>query len=132
VSAANVETLRRLYERWGRGDFSGTEIYDKHIVLVLRHGFPESGAHYGRDAISTYMREDFLKDFTDARIAGEEFIDAGDSVIVKVDQQAIGPRSGAPVRMTYFQVWTFRGDTVVRLESIMERGDALAAVGLPE
>jgi ketosteroid isomerase-like protein len=132
MSTDHVETLRRLYERWARGDFGGTEIYDEHVVLVLRHDFPEAGAHHGRDGISAYMRNDFLKDFAGATISGEEFIDAGDSVIVRVDQQATGPRSGVPVRMSYFQVWTFRGNLVVRLESIMERSDALEAVGLSE
>ncbi len=132
MPADHVETLRRLYERWEIGDFGGTEIYDEHVVLVLRHDFPEAGAHHGRDGISAYMRNDFLKDFVEATIAGVEFIDAGDSVVVRVDQQATGPRSGVPVRMSYFQVWTFRGDSVIRLESIMSRSDALAAVGLSE
>jgi ketosteroid isomerase-like protein len=133
VSEANVETLRRIFERWGEGDFSaGFELYDPHVVLVLRPEFPESGPHYGRDAIRSYMREDFLRDFAEPTISGEEFIDAGDSVIVQVDQRATGPRSGAPVSMRYYQVWTFRGGSVIRIESIMERDDALEAAGLSE
>jgi ketosteroid isomerase-like protein len=133
MSQANVETLQRIYEGWGRGDFRvGVELYDPHIVLVLRSEFPEAGAHYGRDAIGEYMRGDFLRDFAGATISGEEFLDAGDTVVVGVDQRATGPRSGAPVRMCYFQVWTFRGGSVIRIESIMERADALAAAGLSQ
>lgn len=133
MSAANVETLRRVYESWARGDFAaGFELYDEHVVLVLRSDFPEAGPHYGRDAIRSYMRDDFLKDFAGATISGEEFLDAGDSVLVRVDQQATGPRSGAPVRMRYFQLWTFRGGSVIRIESIMERADALRAAGLTD
>ena len=128
-----METLRRIYERWGDGDFSaGFELYDPFVVLVLRPEFPESGPHYGRDAIRTYMREDFLRDFAGATISGQEFLDAGDSVVVRVDQRATGPRSGAPVRMSYYQVWTFRAGSVIRIESIMERRDALEAAGLSE
>jgi ketosteroid isomerase-like protein len=131
VSGANVETLRRIYGSWGKGDFAtGVELYDEHIVLVLRPEFPEAGPHYGRDAIRDYMRDDFLRDFAGATISGEEFLDAGDSVVVRVEQRASGPRSGVPVRMSYFQVWTFRGGSVIRIESIMERRDALAAAGL--
>lgn len=131
MSAAEVEALQRIYARWGQGDFrAGVELFDPHVVLVLRADFPEAGAHYGLDAIRDYMRNDFLRDFTDATISGEEFIDAGDSVVVRVLQSAHGPRSGAAVQMSYFQVWTFRGGAVVRIESIMERADALAAVGL--
>ena len=126
-----MNTVRRIYDRWGRGDFSaGVELYDPHVVLVLRPEFPESGAHYGREGIERYMRDDFLQDFAQATISGEEFLDAGDSVVVYVDQRATGPRSGAPVRMRYYQVWTFRGASVIRIESIMERADALEAAGL--
>ena len=133
VSRANVETLRRIYKRWGEGDFSaGFELYDPYVVLVLRREFPESGPHYGRDGVRNYMREDFLRDFAGATITGQEFLDAGDSVVVRVDQRATGPSSGAPVRMRYYQVWTFRGGSVIRIESIMERRDALKAAGLPE
>lgn len=78
------------------------------------------------------MREDFLRDFPDATIAGEEFLDAGDTVVVGVTQRATGPKSGAPVHMRYYQLWTFRGGSVIRIESIMERPAALQAAGLVE
>jgi ketosteroid isomerase-like protein len=131
VSETNLEAVRRIYESWGRGDFTvGSELYDPHVVLVLRPEFPESGPHYGREAIGKYMREDFLQDFAHATISGEEFLEAGDTVLVGVHQEATGPRSGAPVDMHYFQLWTFRGGSVIRIESVMEREDALATAGL--
>jgi ketosteroid isomerase-like protein len=131
MSQKNVETVRGIYERWGRGDFrAGAELYDPYILLVLRPEFPEAGTYCGPEEIRRYMREDFLADFEAARIVGEEFLDAGDSVVVRVNQQATGPGSGAPVDMRYYQVWTFRGDSVVRIESIRTRADALAAAGL--
>jgi ketosteroid isomerase-like protein len=76
------------------------------------------------------MRDDFLADFESAAIAGEQFLDAGDSVVVRVNQRATGPESRAPVEMRYHQIWTFRGRSVIRIESVMERTDALEAVGL--
>jgi ketosteroid isomerase-like protein len=133
MSKDYVDMVQRIYDHWGRGDFSaGVELYDPHVVLVLRPEFPESGPHYGRDAIGRYMRNDFLRDFERATISGEEFLDAGNSVVVRVDQRATGPRSRVPVRMRYYQVWTFRGQSVIRIESIMERSDALEAAGLAE
>ena len=133
MSAANVEAVRRVYERWSHGDFqAGMELYDPYVAFVLRPEFPEAGPHYGLEGIRKYMLDDFLKDFPDATISGEEFIDVGDSVVVQIQQRATGPRSGAAVHMRYFHVWTFRGSSVVRLECIMERGDALEAVGLAD
>ena len=34
--------------------------------------------------------------------------------------------------MRYFQVWTFRGGAVIRLESVRAREEALEAAGLSE
>ena len=126
-----VEVVRSIYERWGRGDFrAGVELYDPDIELVLRPEFPESGTYRGPERIRRYMREDFLSDLEHASIAAEEFVDAGDRVVVRVHQQATGPESRLTVGMRYYQVWTFRGGCVVRIESIRDRADALEAAGL--
>jgi ketosteroid isomerase-like protein len=131
MSHEKVEIVRGIYERWAEGDFrAGTELYDPHVLLVLRPEFPEAGTYQGRDEIARYMRDDFLVGFGALTISGDEFLDAGDSVLVRVNQQATGSESGAPVGMRYYQAWTFRGGTVIRIESIRERKDALEAVGL--
>jgi ketosteroid isomerase-like protein len=131
VSQANVEAVRRIYERWARGDFrAGTELYDPYVLLVLRPEFPDAGTYCGPDEIRRYMRDDFLADLEGAAIVGEEFLDAGDTVMVRVNQQAIGPGSGAAVAIRYYQLWTFRGRSVIRIESIRGREEALEAAGL--
>jgi ketosteroid isomerase-like protein len=131
MSQERVDTVRRIYARWGRGDFrAGAELYDPYVLLVLRPDFPDARAYLGPGEIRRYMREDFLADWEGAVIVGEEFLDAGDSVVVRVNQQATGPGSGASVALRYYQVWTFRGTSVIRIESIKEREDALRAAGL--
>src|SRR5688572_21577277 len=84
MSQANVEVVRQIYERWGSGDFrAGTELYDPYVLLVLRPEFPDAGAYCGPDEIRRYMRDDFLADLQGAAIVGEDFLDAGDSVVVR-------------------------------------------------
>jgi len=131
MAGDNVEVVREIYERWSHGDFrAGTELYDPDILLVLRPEFPEAGTYLGLTEIRRYMREDFLADFEEPRIVGEEFLEAGDSVVVRVNQRAIGPESRASVAMNYYQVWTFRGRSVIRIESVKTRAEALEATGL--
>ena len=131
MSQRNVEIVRQVYERWGRGDFrAGMELYDRNVLFVMRPEFPDAGTYRGPDEIRRYMREDFLADLDGVVILGEEFLDAGDSVIVRVNQQATGTGSGATVGMRYYQVWTFRGRAVIRLENVRERDEALEAGGL--
>lgn len=125
-----MQIVRGIYERWGHGDFrAGVDRYDPQVVYVLRPEFPEPGTYVGLEEIGRYMREDFLADFDGAAIAADELIGAGDTVLARVTQSATGPGSGAPVAMTYYQAWTFRGESVIRIESIREREQALAAVG---
>ncbi|HMC06638.1 MAG TPA: nuclear transport factor 2 family protein [Solirubrobacterales bacterium] len=132
MSRENVEAVRAIYAEWGRGNFrTGSELYDEHVVLVLRPGFADPGVYLGREEIRAYMRG-FLVGWAEAAIAGEEFLDAGDTVLVAVHQHATGSGSGAPVEMRYWQAWTFRGGAVIRIESIKERSEALEAAGLRE
>ena len=132
MSPENVEIVRRIFDEWGSGNFqAGTELFDPHTLLVLREGFPDAGAYHGPEQIGGYMRG-FLEAWDKLVIKGESFTAAGDSVVVGVHQQGTGRDSGIPVELRYFQVWTFRGDTVLRMESILERAEALEAAGLRE
>ena len=86
----------------------------------------------GADEVARYMREIFLPEWEGLVIAGDEFLDAGDSVVVHVHQHGTGRQSHAFGELRYFQVWTFRGTSVIRIESVMERADALEVAGLSE
>ena len=134
MSRENVEVMRRIYDEWGRGNFrAGGEMYDPHVVFVMGPGFPETGAAYlGPERIALYMRRDFLASYAEIKIEGEQFLDAGDSVVVAVRQVGTGRESGAVTELRYFQVWTFRGKAIIRVESIRHREEALEAVGLRE
>jgi ketosteroid isomerase-like protein len=50
---------------------------------------------------------------------------------VNVRQRGVGAGSGVSTEMHYFQLWTFRGGKVIRLEVIADEAEALEAVGLP-
>ena len=85
----------------------------------------------GPDGVLEYMSR-FLAPWESLTIAGESFRDTGDTVLVEVRQNGIGRSSGAPVELRYFQLWTFGGGRVVRLEVIMNEQTALEAAGLSE
>jgi ketosteroid isomerase-like protein len=130
MSQEKVEVMRRIFDERGRGNFrAGAELFDPRVLLVLRPEFPDAGVYLGPEEIATYMR-DLLASWGDFAIEGEDFIDAGDSVVVEVRQRGIGRNSGVATELRYFQVWTFRGDAIIRIESIREREQALEAVGL--
>jgi ketosteroid isomerase-like protein len=130
MSQENVEIVRGVFERWSQGDFqAGTDLFDSHVVLVLRPGFPDAGAYVGAEGVADYMRG-FLEPWTRLTMEAEELLDAGDSVLVTVRQRGVGGGSGVSTELHYFQLWTFRGGRLIRLESIRERSEALDAAGL--
>lgn len=130
MAGENLEVVRRIFEAWGRGDLrAGVEHYDPHVLLVLRPEFPDAGTYCGPGAIRSYTRQ-LLAAWDDFAITGEDFIEAGDSVVVRTRQRGRGTGSGIRAELSYFQVWTFRGPSVIRIESVWTRDDALAAVGL--
>ena len=132
MSRENVDALRAVYDEWGKGNFrAGVDLYDRHVLFVLHPGFPEAGVYVGTDQLRAYMLG-LLGAWTNFAIAAEEFVDAGDSVVVAVRQRGVGQGSGTPAQLRYFTVWTFRGGRVVRFESFRDRADALEAVGLGE
>ena len=132
MTEEHLETMRRIYGEWGRGNFrEGTELFDPHTVLVLRAPLPEAGIYRGPEEIRRYM-QGFLETWDEVVLEGESFVAVGENVVVGVHQQATGTESGVPVEMRYFQVWSFRGGTVRRIESIHERSEALEAAGLSQ
>lgn len=130
MAEGNVDAVRAVYERFGKGDFSASlEIVDPLVLFVLPPGFPESGTYLGTAQLLEYTRE-FLEPWSRITIAAEEITGAGDSVVASVCQRGAGSESGAVTEFRYFQVWTFRGGKVIRLENFRERAEAFAAAGL--
>ncbi len=132
MSEEKIEVLRGVYHEWAEGNMTaGVELLDPHIVYVNRPGLVEAATCYGLEAMQRWMR-DFLTAWDEYSAHATEFIEAGDSVVVSVGQVASGAGSGVPVETVIFHVWTFRGARVIRLESIVDRAEALEAAGLSE
>ena len=63
----------------------------------------------------------------------EDFIDAGEAVVVRIRQGGRGKGSGAEVEMPpYWQVYRLRDGRAVRIEVYSIEAEALEAVGLSE
>jgi ketosteroid isomerase-like protein len=130
MSRENVEIVRAVYERWGEGDFRAIlDVVDPLVLFVLRPPLPESGTYLGVERLVEYTRG-FLEPWSHITIEAEDITDLDGTVIATVRQRAVGSGSGAETDLCYFQVWSFRGRKVIRLENFMERAEALEAAGL--
>jgi ketosteroid isomerase-like protein len=134
MSEENVETVRKAiaYEYEGVGDRAEAEaIFDPQVVLnPVLEGLDEEPS-YGPHA----MRDDWERwksAFDELTLTFEEFIDAGDQVVVVAHHQGRGRKSGVAVDARYYEVYTVREGKVSRVDEFAERGEALEAAGLSE
>lgn len=132
MSESHLDVVRRFYDGWGAGDFSvGADDLDPHVCFVVNPPFPEPAVLVGPEAISSHMLK-FLKQFeaSSHSISATSLEAIGDTVLVEVNQHAIGRSSGITSDLGSFMLFTFRGGKVVRMESILDEEAAFRAAGL--
>ena len=86
---------------------------------------------HGRDGL-TAMWQEWLTPWESYRLDVEEFIDAGDDVVVFVRVEARTKRDGVLVQHAPAAIWKVREGKVAAITFYLVRGEALAAAGLSE
>jgi ketosteroid isomerase-like protein len=124
--ASNVEVLETLYARFsetGEVDYSRV---DPEVELHSRPDVPDGRVFRGVDGLAEFFAET-AKAFDPIRWEPLEFIPEGRHVLVRAHIVAQGRASGAPIEVDECQVWTFRGDRIVRLQAFPTIDEARAA-----
>jgi ketosteroid isomerase-like protein len=133
MSQENVEIVRRGLDNFNRRDLaSAWEVFHSDAEWIPYLAALEKDVYRGRDDIRTMWGE-VLSDFPDFRMELIDVIaDRGDTIVAKVQFSGIGKASGADVRTTVFQAFSFRGGRVARVQGCRTAPEALEAVGLSE
>ena len=132
MSQENVERLRAGAENFlaGRSDF-GVELLDPNVKWDALEGdiLDISDIYHGPEAVRQYWR-DWLGAWETVQFE-YELIDAGDRVVMLIDQRMRGRSTGIEVPFgKYAQVATFRDGLMVHWKLYLSQSDALKAVGL--
>ena len=130
MSEENVEVVRSIYDGWLTGE-PGYEHMDTEIAMVESKTLPGAVEAYGIDAVRRYI-ESFAKYWEDIRFEPQEYIDAGDQVIVTARLLGFGKHSGVAVERTWSYVWTVRDGKALRMDEYADHDEALEAAGLRE
>jgi ketosteroid isomerase-like protein len=129
MSQENVEIVQRCCEAFNRGDYEGAlDALDPAIEYDLRH-FPDGRVYRGHDGVREAFRT-WLGTWDDYRQEQEEFIDAGNEVVVCVREHGRGKGSGLELARATFGVWTLSDGRAMRIRFYGTKVEALAAVGL--
>src|SRR4051812_7957091 len=107
MSQENVEIVRSIYEGWLRGDMRLDKL-DPEMAMFESTTLPGAASAVGIDAARRYL-ESFTKYWAEIRFEPEEYIDAGDHVVVVARLVGRGKSSGVAVERAWAYVWTVRG-----------------------
>ncbi len=129
MSEENVEIVRRVYEGWARGDFSGGEAFHPDVEFEM-----VDWPHPARSRGVPEMRRTWqttLSAWDDFRATPDAVIDFGHNVLVLNSIRARGKGSGADVSAQTATVWTLDAGKVVRLALHWDTAQARAAAEQP-
>jgi ketosteroid isomerase-like protein len=130
MARENVQALKAVYARWETGDFWTPEIFADDAEVMWAQEIPEAGeAERGLAAVTAGMKN-WLSAWDECRWKADEFIPAGDQVVVFFTARGRGKGSTVEVEARWAHLWTFRDGKATRVEGFTDRAEALEAAGL--
>ena len=129
MSQENVEIMRRGYEH-----FEATGRVRAHADLVWdvsNLGWPDQQIYSGVEGAMQFNAE-WADAWDDWELEVEEYLEAGERVVVIINQRGRSKATGIPVDMRFAQVWTLRNGQAIRMQMYARPEEALEAVGLSE
>jgi ketosteroid isomerase-like protein len=134
MSEENVEIVRAAFDAFLSGDREKTaELVDPEVEFHgTVGGLQEGQIAQGQSEIDREFEEVDLEAWEERRLEAEEFIDAGDDVVVLLHEYRRGRGSGVELEAKTAVVVAVYGGRVVRIQGYMDRDAALEAAGLSE
>jgi uncharacterized protein len=131
MSQENVEIVRRFIEHWNETRDFPWELVDADIVYVIDPPAWLAGTYRGHAELKDVLRRT-LEVYDEFRFEGDEFIDAGDSVVALGTVHVRGSLSGAAAVQTGAIASRVCDGRVVAFRAYLDRDAALEAAGLRE
>jgi ketosteroid isomerase-like protein len=127
MSQANLDIVRRSVQAVIDGNWpQALESLDADVHWD--HSRP-SGVYTGKSGVQEAL-ERWSEAWEDRSVEAEEFIDAGDQVVVVLRESVKSARSDMTLGRQVIEVWTLREGLVVRIQGYRYRSEALQAVGI--
>lgn len=128
MSEENVETVRSMLAAWSAGRFDeALSLFDPDLVweqTVQPEGWVTHGTEEMQQALGTW-----LGTWTDYSATFDEYVDAGERVVVVGRERGTAKGSGIEVERATITVYTLRDGKIAHAKSYETREAALEAVG---
>ena len=125
MSRENVETIRRGYDAWNRGDLDAVrDMYASDVTAEAGALWPAAGEVSGSDAIIDAFAS-ILATFERSEVLADEYIERGESVIVPTRWRGLLPGSDDLVEQLVVAAYTLRDGQVVHIRYFADLDEAL-------
>jgi ketosteroid isomerase-like protein len=132
MSQEDVEIVRRMHDAYARGDLQVTlACFDPELELSTAPSEPGTSTYRGIEGLREATTK-WVGTWDDFHIDVEELTDLGEHVLARLHERGRGRGSGVEVERELFQLFTIRGDKIVRLRMFDTSGEALRAAGFSE
>ena len=126
MPAEDVEAVHRLLNAFNSGDFSALDELDPRAELQDEPRIPGAGWNYGHDGALRWAVK-LWQSFGRLSVKIDEPVEEGDCLVTSWRATGVGKRSGIPVDMGGYCVFSMRAAKVCRVEFFESRREALAA-----
>jgi ketosteroid isomerase-like protein len=128
MSPKNVELVQRGLEDYMATGEIPRELFDEGIE-IHDHDTPDQGAYVGHAGLGRWL-DDWGAAWSEWSIEPEEYIDAGDSVVVFIRMRTKGRGSGVEMERQDALVYRLQNGRIVRADYYNNRAEALRGVDL--
>ena len=132
MSQQNVKIVRRIVEEAFSGEWeeSARQLGPDAELHGTVGGLTEGSVWRGSEQIRKVFEQEDSEAWDQRRFEAEEFIDAGDRVVVLVHEFRRGKGSGVELEIDTAVVYELRDGQVIRIQGYMDRHQALQAAGV--
>lgn len=129
MSRHEIQALQRIYEALSRWDVDGFAKDVTHdFVLTLPETVPWGGKRHGRDGVESFAA--IFRDHVDGQWAeADEFIDAGDVIVVLGRLRGRAKASGDRFEEHFAHIWTLADGVPSRCHSYFDTAPIMVALG---
>ena len=121
----DVDRLREAYRAFNEGGVGAfLERLAPDFQVSDRNSSPDRETRFGKEGIKQLF-DSYMEAFDALRLEPDEFIEAGEEIVVSLHQWVRGKGSGAEVAGRIAHVWTVRGADVMRLRIFGDKEQAL-------
>jgi ketosteroid isomerase-like protein len=132
MSQENVENTRRGIDAWNRSDLDGWLAgIAPEAELHTTARFPDRGVYRGRAGLERYWAE-IHEAAEELSLSVNDVRASGDKVFMAVTGRGRGKLSLVPIEGPIWFVTTLRDGLTVRVETYVDRNEALEAAGISE